>query len=181
LERKELNVFLKNGYLNKYTGPTTCFVAGTKVEMADGSFKNIEDVVTGDKILSVNMNTMKLESDLVVEIPQKVKKYKRIKIVMTDNTTIKCSPAHPIWVKGKGWSVFSKEEAKKELTFNVNVLEENDIVFKNVKGKLVELEISTITDTGEFIEMYNVEFVKKNNTFFANSILVHNKRGATND
>ncbi|WP_298892418.1 RHS repeat-associated core domain-containing protein [uncultured Psychroserpens sp.] len=160
---------------------TTCFVAGTKIEMADGSFKNIEDVVAGDKILSIDVNTMKLESDLVVEIPQKVKKYKRIKIVMADNTTIECSPAHPIWVEGKGWSVFSRKEAKKELTFNVNVLEENDIILKNVNGKLVELKISTITDTGEFVEMYNVEFVKKNNTFFANGVLVHNKRGAIND
>jgi RHS repeat-associated protein len=167
--------------LPEYTGSTTCFVAGTKIEMADGSFKNIEDVVAGDKILSVDINTMKLESDLVLEIPQKVKKYKRIKIVIEDNTTIECSPAHPIWVKEKGWSVFSREEAKKELTFNVNVLEENDVILKNVNGKLVELKIRTITDTGEFIEMYNVEFVKKNNTFFANGVLVHNKRGAIND
>lgn len=31
---------------------TTCFVAGTKITMADGSLKNIENIVEGDRVLS---------------------------------------------------------------------------------------------------------------------------------
>lgn len=155
--------------------PPTCFVAGTQISLANGDTKNIEDIVVGDEVLSVDMKTMKLESDDVMEIPIKIKKYKKIEIIISDSTKIECSPAHPIWVIGKGWSVYSKEEAKSELSFNVSVIEVGDEVLKNVNGELIKHKIQDIRDTNEFVEMYNVEFVKKNHTFFANGILVHNK------
>lgn len=157
--------------------PPTCFVAGTQISLANGDTKNIEDIVVGDEVLSVDMKTMKLESDDVMEIPIKIKKYKKIEIIISDSTKIECSPAHPIWVIGKGWSVYSKEEAKSELSFNVSVIEVGDEVLKNVNGELIKHKIQDIRDTNEFVEMYNVEFVKKNHTFFANGILVHNKTG----
>lgn len=50
-----------------------------------------------------------------------------------------------------------------------------DIVLYYNKGKLEKTKILSIMDTNEYIEMFNVEFVKKNHTFFANGILVHNK------
>lgn len=155
--------------------PPTCFVAGTQISLANGDTKNIEDIVVGDEVLSVDMKTMKLESDDVMEIPIKIKKYKKIEIIISDSTKIECSPAHPIWVIGKGWSVYSKEEAKSELSFNVSVIEVGDVVLKNVNGELIKHKIQDIRDTNEFVEMYNVEFVKKNHNFFANGILVHNK------
>ena len=34
--------------------PQPCFLAGTQITMADGSFKNIEDIVVGDIVLSVD-------------------------------------------------------------------------------------------------------------------------------
>jgi len=37
-----------------------CFLAGTKVLMADGSYKNIEDVKIGDMVLSYNVETGKI-------------------------------------------------------------------------------------------------------------------------
>lgn len=157
--------------------PPTCFVAGTQISLANGDTKNIEDIVVGDEVLSVDMKTMKLESDDVMEIPIKIKKYKKIEIIISDSTKIECSPAHPIWVIGKGWSVYSKEEAKSELSFNVSVIEVGDVVLKNVNGELIKHKIQDIRDTNEFVEMYNVEFVKQNHNFFANGILVHNKTG----
>ncbi|WP_124979585.1 hypothetical protein [Nonlabens xiamenensis] len=65
-------------------------------------FKNIEDITPGDKILSFTMDSMAFEKDLVVGIPNKIKKYKNIKVIFEDGTFIECLPAHPIWVKGKG-------------------------------------------------------------------------------
>jgi len=50
-----------------------------------------------------------------------------------------------------------------------------DIVYYYEEGVLRTMELLSIEDTGEYVEMYNVEYVKKNNTFFANKILVHNK------
>ena len=44
-----------------------CHVAGTKVWMADGSDKNIEDVVVGDKVLAYNKATHSLVESSVVD------------------------------------------------------------------------------------------------------------------
>jgi hypothetical protein len=153
----------------------TCFVAGTKVLMADGSKKNIEDIKEGDKILSVEMKTMTIEPDVVSKIPTNTKKYRIIHAEFSNGVTNKFSPAHPYWVVGKGWCVYDTEEAKKELRFSVNALEEGDVVLSHVKGELIKVKIVSLVDVKEEIEMFNVEFVRKNNTFFANGILVHNK------
>ncbi len=50
-----------------------------------------------------------------------------------------------------------------------------DIVYYYEEGVLRTTELLSIEDTGEYVEMYNVEYVKKNNTFFANKILILNK------
>lgn len=163
------------GTLND-TPVSTCFVAGTKILMANGSAKNIENVREGDKIMSVDIKSMKLEEDLVLELPTKIKKYRLIKMSLSDGTILEFSPAHPFWVVGKGWAVFDQKEALTKLTFNVAKIEKGDKVLKNDNGILIELTVNAITETGEVVEMYNVEHVAKNNNFFANRILVHNKR-----
>src|SRR5690606_13116884 len=154
----------------------SCFVKGTKILMADKSNKNIEDIEKGDKIMSVNISIMEIEPDLVVSIPNALKKYRIIEAKFSNGVVNRFSPAHPYWVKNKGWSVFDTKEAKTELEFDVNKLEIGDVVLFYDGGKLIETKIITLFDTKEYVEMYNVEFVKKNHTFFANSILVHNKR-----
>ena len=153
----------------------TCFVAGTKVLMSDGTEKSIEDIVEGDKILSVDINTMSIQEDLVLVIPNRIKKYKKIMATFSNGTKNEFSPAHPYFVKGKGWSVFDLDEADKELNFEVSKLEIGDVVYYYKKGKLKTTKIISLVDSGEFVEMYNVENVEKNHTFFANRILVHNK------
>ncbi|WP_306786670.1 Hint domain-containing protein [Flavobacterium sp. SaA2.13] len=154
----------------------SCFVKGTKVQMADGKEKNIEDIVIGDKILSVNIERMYIEPDLVIDIPNTNKKYKEIKAEFSNGIVNHFSPAHPFWVKGKGWAVYDTEEAESELEFKVSKLEKGDVVLFLSDGNLIEVSITILEPTGRTVEMFNVEFVKKNHTFFANGILVHNKR-----
>jgi RHS repeat-associated protein len=153
----------------------TCFIAGTKVLMADGSEKTIETIKTGDKILSVNISNMNVETDLVEAIPTKVKEYRKIKMVIANGIELEFSPAHPFWVVGKGWCVYDSVEAEDELSFDVKVMKKGDKVLQLVEGRLIEMEIIKLYDTKEKEVMYNVEFVKKNHSFFANGVLVHNK------
>ena len=75
----------------------SCFVKGTKILMADNSEKNIENIKVGDLIKSVNIHTMELEPDLVVQIPNSLKKYKIIEAKFSNGVTNKFSPAHPYW------------------------------------------------------------------------------------
>ena len=41
--------------VDSYGGSPSCLLVGTKIEMADGSFKDVEDLEIGDWVLSMNM------------------------------------------------------------------------------------------------------------------------------
>lgn len=153
----------------------TCFVAGTLVSLADGTTKIIENITPGEKILSVNTETMVVEEDEVLMIPNVVKKYRVIEAQFDNGVINKFSPAHPYWVVGKGWSVVDSEEAKKELNFTVNKMQVGDTVLYLKDGQLINCKLVKLEITEDWVEMYNVEFVKNNHSFFANGILVHNK------
>lgn len=153
----------------------TCFVAGTKILLNNGEEKNIEDVRVGDSILSVNMNTMKVEKDVVVLIPLTQEKYTKIRITSENGIENIASPHHPFYVKGKGWAVYDVKMAEKDLNFKVSNLEVGDVIYYYEKNKLKETKITKLVDEKEKVKMYNLKYVKKNNTFFANGILVHNR------
>lgn len=76
---------------------------------------------------------------------------------------------------GKGWAAFDLIEARKELSFKVEQLEHGDRLLVLENGELQEHKVIELRNTNESVEMYNVEYVAKNHTFFANGILVHNK------
>lgn len=151
-----------------------CFVRGTKVLMSDLSEKNIENIKIGDKILGVNMNNFKFEEDKVINVT-KFKSKKIIKMVLSNSNTIEFTNDHPFWVVGKGWSVFNVQVAKTRLEFEVNQMEEKDYILIYDNGKLLPLQIIELYDTKEFKAVYNLDNVEKNNTFFANKVLVHNR------
>lgn len=175
---RDMNKDIKNGNLNteQLKKKYSCFVKGTKVQMSNGSKKNIEDIAIGDEILSVNIENMTIEVDTVIDIPNIMQSYKEVKAVFSNGIVNSFSPAHPFWVKGKGWCVFDVQEAKTELEFSVRKLEQGDTTLYYNGVDLIEVCINKIGFTGRVLEMYNVEYVKKNHSFFANGILVHNKR-----
>ncbi len=143
--------------------------------MKDGTEKNIEDVVVGDRILSVNMKKMIVEEDEVIIIPLTDERYNRI-LIKTDNGIVNVASAHhPFYVKGKGWSVYDVEMAKKDLNFEVHQIELGDTLYYYEEGKLKETKIIELVNQHKEAIMYNLKYVKKNNTFFANGILVHNR------
>ncbi len=171
---------IDKGYISGKGSPVqnyrnSCFVAGTMILMEDGSEKKIEDINVGDKILSVDINTMNIESDKVVIFPKNMEKYNKIYMKYSNGEENVASPHHPFYVKGKGWAVYDIELAKKDLTFKVKQLELGDIVYYYDKGILKETRIVKLIDKKEEALMYNIKYVKKNNTFFANGILVHNR------
>lgn len=51
----------------------------------------------------------------------------------------------------------------------------NNPVYYYDSGVLKEVKIIELVDQKEEVLMYNIKYVKKNNTFFANGILVHNR------
>ncbi|MEO7718302.1 MAG: polymorphic toxin-type HINT domain-containing protein, partial [Capsulimonas sp.] len=79
-----------------------CFVAGTPVQMADGSTKAIEKVKVGDLVISRDEKTGKTKAKRVTDtiVHEKVP---TIALHFQNGETIVTTAPHPFYVKGKGF------------------------------------------------------------------------------
>ena len=84
-----------------------CFVAGTLVQMADGSRKPIQQVQVGDQVLSRDPATGKDEAKTVTfTIERHAPSVVDVTLhdAKTGKTeTLTCTPEHPLFVQGQGW------------------------------------------------------------------------------
>jgi len=154
----------------------SCFVAGTKIKMANGSEKNIEAVINGDKVLTYNTENKEIETGEVINMvnPEHTK---LIKFSFENGTKNTNTLDHPYYIKDKGWASFSPRLTKRNYDLEVKQIEVGDIVFiytskeEKLKSiKLIKYELIHKKQT-----TYNLDKVSKNHNFFANGILVHNK------
>ena len=161
---------------------TTCFVKGTKVSMANGSYKNIENIIEGDEVLSYNTITNEFGVDTVSMLPKTLGNYQKIIAIYEDGTKNEFSPAHPFYIEGKGWAsydltdklIIGKIEGAPTWGSmfkegNLHQLEVGDYCINN-KGK--KLQIKSLEKTNEYVDMYNLEHLSNNKTWFANGTLV---------
>lgn len=149
-----------------------CFVAGTKITLADGSIKNIEDIKPGDMV-----STFDLKSETIVnnEVNSVFSKKVNVTVEYTfeNGEVLKCTLDHPIYVENKGWSSYSSELSN--LLYSLETGVQNIEVGDNVKlfnglTKLVEVKV-----VNEDTLVYNLQDIENNHNFFANNILVHNR------
>jgi ribonucleotide reductase alpha subunit len=91
--------------LNRYVGSSNLCLAGdTKVKMADGKEKNLQDVKIGDIVKSVNHVNGNIEDKTVTNSALMSKKAKVMKI--TDDSSGKsiiCTPEHQVWTENRGY------------------------------------------------------------------------------
>lgn len=148
-----------------------CFVAGTQITMADGTEKNIEDIVVGDEVLSFNgiQNESKKVIDLKAPIHRDIVKY-----IFANQAELVCTHDHPIFVDGGELASYAPNltNARYNLDKEVRQIKIGDLVFVNSTSQtavkdIVELDLG---DTQTYI--FTVE---DNHNFYANGILVHNK------
>ena len=160
----------------------TCFVKGTKVSMVNGSYKNIENIIEGDEVLSYNTITNEFGVDTVLMLPKTLGNYQKIIAVYEDGTKNEFSPAHPFYIEGKGWAsydltdklIIGKIEGAPTWSSmlkegNLHQLEVGDYCINN-KGE--KLKITSLDETNEYVDMYNLEHLSNNKTWFANEVLV---------
>jgi intein/homing endonuclease len=149
--------FLYNGELSVKIVTHNCFPAGTKITLADGTEKNIEDLTTDDKLLTYNEKTGVLAEGSIGNILKK-KEFLLIQLETGDGSVVKSTPLHKFYIKGKGW-VAAQDILK------------GDIVIKKDKSESVIVDRQDLS--GE-VEVYHILDVKDNHTYFAEGILVHN-------
>lgn len=146
-----------NYYANDLLVHNRCFVEGTKINLPDGSTKNIEDFEIGDEVLSCSAEGKQTTG--VVNGLSKSKVPSIIRLTLDNEIIIKTTSEHPFLVEDKGWvkaghleslDVCKKADGSSALVSTVEVLKEETIV-------------------------YNLLDVTEDHTFYANGILVHNK------
>jgi hypothetical protein len=78
----------------------TCFLAGTKIVLSDGSYKNIEDIRTGDMVKSYDEKTGSIDSRQVTEIfhhsPEEMDDY-----YLLINNCLRVTPDHRFYSNGR--------------------------------------------------------------------------------
>jgi intein/homing endonuclease len=149
--------FLYNGELSVKIVTHNCFPAGTKITLANGDEKNIEDLTINDKLLTYNEKTGVLSEGSIGNILKK-KEFLLIQLETEDGSIVKSTPLHKFYIKGKGW-IAAQDIVK------------GDNVIKKDKSESIIVDRKDLS--GE-VDVYHIIDVKDNHTYFAEGILVHN-------
>ncbi|MEK7872506.1 MAG: Hint domain-containing homing endonuclease [Chloroflexota bacterium] len=130
----------------------SCFLAGTKILMGDGSYKAIEDVKVGESVMSYDTEKGQFVGSQVVKtIKTQSEKY----YVVNDN--LKITPTHTLLVNG-AWKP-SQEMKVGDTLFNAD-------------GE--PTQITSLKEIVQDVDVFNL-FTDEPNDFFAENFLVHNE------
>ena len=154
----------------------SCFVAGTKILMADKSEKNIEDVKRNDLVFTYNISKKRIEIAIVEEVTSPIHE-EFIEVIFENGIKNTNTLDHPYYVKNKGWCSYKPDLTSKNYGLDVKNLSVDDIVlvYDKFKDSIYEQNITSIEEIHKKMKSYNLFKVNKNHNFFANGVLVHNK------
>jgi len=152
------------------TSSGSCFIAGTKVLMADGTEKNIEDVVVGDVVKGHNGDNTVIKLDWVTLGDRKL-------YTFNDSEHYFFTSEHPFMTE-EGWKSVKPEKTKER---------DGDELYKELKGEL-KVGDKLVTSNG-LIEITDIKSKEINNpemplynfhisndkSYIADNYVVHNK------
>jgi hypothetical protein len=150
---------------------TFCFGKGTSIVMDNNISKSIEKIKPGDRILSYNQMTSRLEEDIVKQVDS-VRHSDIVHITFSDMTTNNNTFDHPYYVKNKGWCSYKPLQTSQKYTIKAKQLLSGDTCFKYQDKKLIEVTIKNIKETPGDVITYNISRLEKNKSFLANGIVV---------
>ena len=152
------------------TRPTIpCFIAGTKVFMADGSTKNIENIEVGDNVKAKDQKT-----DTVVhvyDIPVDTRQ------LWTINNKVTATEAHPFLTKD-GWKSNNPKASKelyKDSGLSVAQLNIGDEIITETGTE----EVKTLEHEEKVSKVYNFT-TETTHTYIVEGFVTHNKTPAGN-
>ncbi len=162
----------KKAAKDPYSGYGSCFIAGTKVSMADGTFKNIEYVKVGDKIKGHKEDNTVIKLDPTSLGDRKLYSF-------NDNKHYFFTSEHPFMTE-EGWKSIKPEKTKER---------DGVELYEQLKGEL-KVGDKLVTDNG-LVEIINIDSkemnspemslynfnVSNDNSYIADGYIVHNKGG----
>ena len=151
-------------------GGACCFTSGTQILMSDSTSKNIEDVKIGDVVKSFNPSTERYCDRNVISLESPVREG-YYAVTMEDDHKVNVTNEHPLY-SSKGW-----------VSIDPNMTRELDqsgvsVVPMEVGMKLLTLDglkkIESIKYNEGDVQVYTLNHVDIDHTFFADGVLAHN-------
>jgi hypothetical protein len=139
----------------------SCFLAGTKITMADGSYKNIEEIKLGDKIQSYDSISEKIITEVVTNIYHHDSKDEMIDQYLVINNVLSVTSNHPLLVNGK-WIEAGK-------------IKTGDTLLRvDQKAGSTSVPISSIRTISQTVPTFNLQISSSHN-YIANGMIVSDK------
>ncbi|HDM25533.1 MAG TPA: hypothetical protein ENG24_02935, partial [Thermoplasmatales archaeon] len=142
---------------------TSCFYAGTKIAMADGTYKNIEDVIVGDVVKAFDAINERVVDGVVTKVFHHHPSEMSADYYLVINNLLKVTPDHILWVNSR-W--VPADDIK--IGDKLKGLDGNDIIVNSI-GKVFKRA-----------PMFNLEIAVYHN-YFAEDVLVHNAKANAPD
>lgn len=153
--------------------PECCFVAGTKVLLTlAGDEKNIEDIRSGDTVVSYNVLTSELYTAKVKSLIINKNSRKMAKVYFDNGLTLEMTEYHPLLTEN-GFHSLTNHKGYETLTVKDKVKTING--FSGItKIERYELEQPIVTYNLDVIDFDEIEDNEVNDVFIANGFMVHN-------
>lgn len=145
-----------------------CFAKGSKIQLADYSFKKIEDLTIGDSITCIDLDTKQIKAARI-EKTEKVYHRDLVKYKFKSGLEITATLDHPFRLENNIWGSLLPEKSKQYIGFNncrkINIGD----FFLSVKGieQLISIEI-----VDEEQETYTISKLSRGSNFIANGLVV---------
>ena len=151
----------------------SCFPAGTKVYMEDGSLKNIEEIQTGDVVLTYNEDTQAFESNEILSPIVHPDSTDEMYELTIDGDILKVTYAHRFYVV-----VYEDKEDGLQCGISYKWIAAQDLkvwdlLFMN-NGKYAEID--AISHYPNVETVYNLSVANNHNYFVDKWYLVHNRK-----
>ena len=145
-----------------------CFVKGTKVLMADGLLKNIENIQVGDEVISFD-EVLGKKFKATVEKTERVKHGGLVTYIFESGKEITTTKDHPFKLKDKSWASLAPHQSKQYKGFeHIETIEVGDF-FLTIAG---EDQLIAIKESTETQMTYTISALNKGMSFIANGFVV---------
>ena len=156
-----------------------CFVGGTEVTLANGDIKEIQNLVSGDEVITYNEESKETEAKKVIR-PTIDFRDDLVEYYLDNGTVLKCTQEHPHYYKCKntgeeGLAAYNNDKTEEvhNIGREIHNIEEGDFLF-DIEGNEVKIIKIVAVSLEEKIPTY-IMSIEDNRNFYANGILTHNK------
>jgi len=145
-----------------------CFAKGTKIQLADNSTKNIENLKIGEFVAYMDFETKTLKS-AKIEKTEKVIHHGLVTYRFESGLTITATQDHPFKIDNKGWASLKPNKSKQYKGFeNINKIDIGDFFLTiNGKDKLVSIDFLKGDQ-----ETYTISKLSSGDNYIANGLIV---------